>query len=776
MKRFLLLLVICMMLVSIMPLMHSNVDASVTQKTYTSNADFDEGILSGVEHETVHDQLQLSEEHVVLPFIWVANSGESTVSKIDTDTGNELGRYRTGPLTGFGENPSRTTVDTNGDLWVGNRDSDTAVKIALHPTDRNGDGIISTSVDSNGNGIIDPGEVLSWGDDEAVLLRIDPVDTGPRALAVDAYNNVWIGGYGSNMGYYNGQTGVLLKTIFTGLYNYGALVDGNGTLWISARADGLIRIDNPNAGTSVNPTGTHTITVIPTGDGWVYGISIDSAGYIYTSGWSYNRLRKCDPSTSSWVYSVGITGGNLGRGVTVGLDGDIWMAHSGSNAVTRHDDSNGDLKATVSVGVTPTGVATDTAGKIWVTNYGSNDVMRIDPATNTVDFTQSNHPNPYNYSDMTGIISQNITTKTGIWTVDFDSETSGTPWGAISWSSSEPTGTSVTVRARSSANKVDWSGWETATIGGMLSSTPDGRYLQIETTLRLGSGDVSPVLFDLTVDARQQLQGIPDQCIFSGEAFDTFDLDDYVTHPGAADHYEYHNSSNLTITIDSGNVVTITYPTSWTGTETIEFTVHDTAGGSAIDSDEVEFTVCPIPVVDGIPNQTAPFDTFDLDDYISGVEPEDVTWVASCDSSDWTVEIDPENVVTITPHEEALDFCNITFTATVQCCDREASDSATATFGLWHCIFEDPWRDTKLFVNTENETFRFTAMNGVYDTNIVHATRMTVRNGRASLRHSDHDLQLNCLFNCSTNLCWSATIFDRHTGQRFFIYDPAGIE
>ncbi|GAI80356.1 unnamed protein product, partial [marine sediment metagenome] len=98
------------------------------------------------------------------------------------------------------------------------------------------------------------------------------------------------------------------------------------------------------------------------------------------------------------------------------------------------------------------------------------------------------------------IISANITTKVGTWTVDFDSEEADMPWGKVSWSSLEPDGTSVTVQVRSSNDQSSWSAWETATNGNSLSSTPNGRYLQIETKLQITAGDVSPVLLDLTVE------------------------------------------------------------------------------------------------------------------------------------------------------------------------------------------------------------------------------------------------------------------------------------
>ena len=114
-------------------------DGEVGEKTaalagsrlYTLDADFDEGVLDGVEHDTVPDQLQLSVVQSTLPFIWIANSGENSVSKIDTVTGNELGRYRTGPGS---ENPSRTTVDIDGNVWVGCSGNDSYINTEEVPT------------------------------------------------------------------------------------------------------------------------------------------------------------------------------------------------------------------------------------------------------------------------------------------------------------------------------------------------------------------------------------------------------------------------------------------------------------------------------------------------------------------------------------------------------------------------------------------------------------------------------------------------------------------
>ena len=464
--------------------------AGTIEKKYTNHEDFNQGTLIALEHDTDPNQLQLTERQETLPFIWIANSDESTVSKIDTETGNELGRYKTSPGAG---NPSRTTVDLNGDLWVGNRNTNTAVKFALYPEDLNGDGVVTTSRDENSNGVIDPDEVLPWGEDEARLIVIDPVDGGPRALAVDAHNNGWIGGlFGKNMRYYDGQTGEEYedKAISIGRACFGALIDGQGTLWVANQNyNSLTRIDNP---TSDTPYKTYKEA-----NSCVYGLGIDFDGYIYTTGYMSNKLRKLDPNTNEWVYIVSC--GNMGRGVAVGLDGDIWVAQSNADKVTRHRALDGVEIAAIDVGDEPTGVAVDSMGKIWVSNKGSSNVMRIDPDSNTVDpdFTQDNHPGAYNYSDMTGMIARNITSKTGTWTVDFDSENEDTSWEKISWAGE---GTSILVRVQSSTDDTLWSDWEDITSNDYdLTTIPDGRFLKIEVTMQAISGNEKPILYELTV-------------------------------------------------------------------------------------------------------------------------------------------------------------------------------------------------------------------------------------------------------------------------------------
>jgi len=121
-------------------------------RTYTVDEDFDEGSLINVSHDAVPDQLQLLDQGEAFNFIWVAASSRGTIVKIDTETGAILGEYLSSPDF-MGRNPSRTTVDANGNVWAGNRNEASGgqgsiVHIGLlengQCVDRNGNGTIET--------------------------------------------------------------------------------------------------------------------------------------------------------------------------------------------------------------------------------------------------------------------------------------------------------------------------------------------------------------------------------------------------------------------------------------------------------------------------------------------------------------------------------------------------------------------------------------------------------------------------------------------------------
>ena len=478
---------------------------------YTLDSDFDQGMLAGLEHNTVHDQLQLSTEATTLPFIWVPNSNQGTISKVDTVTGNELARYRTCPSDVYGD-PSRTTVDLEGSCWVANRQAGTAVKVGLLEAgkciDRNANGICDTSRDLNGDCDITDDEILPWGEDECVLYEVVLIPgrqgtftpgqyTGgyvanyPRAVAVDASNNVWAGVYNDQFLYnIDGETGQILGSINvagTSTNPYGALIDGNGTLWVSSwSSPWVLRVD-PVSGQQTRVDLPHSS----------YGLGIDKNGHLFVSGFTTSQISRVNIETNAVELTQPMHSG--GRGVCVTSDQDVWVAISNYGEVQRFNNSC-ESKAVISgAGNTPTGVAVDAAGKVWVVNVGDEYIKRINPANNQIEISKrligTNH---YGYSDMTGIVSRTVTNKIGSWRVVYDSGEAGTQWGHISWTGSTPGKSSITVEARSSENGQVWSAPEDGTSGQCLS-LPNGRYLQVITTLKQDEDDNKPVLYDLTV-------------------------------------------------------------------------------------------------------------------------------------------------------------------------------------------------------------------------------------------------------------------------------------
>lgn len=466
--------------------------------TWTNDSDFAEGFMDRT--MVLSNAVRLGGGTMSLPFIWVPNSNEGTVSKVDTRTGRELARYRTAP--GTNGNPSRTTMDQYGNCWVANRYLGTVAKIGLRENnqylDRNTNGIIETSSDTNGDGFITGDEILPWGQDECVLFEevlipglegtyapgtytntyaSDDWNPGPRGLAVDAQGNLWAGCPGTHRFYYiNGRNGDLLRTNYVGSHkSYGAIVDKNGILW-SAGHDGdhVLRLD-PVANTS---------SVVNVGH-FVYGLGLDTSNHLFASGWDESSLSRIDVLTATLEWTTNAPYQARGVAVTP-KDNDVWVVKTPTGSVSRYANS-GVLKSTIRLGrfSEPTGIAADLNGNVWVVDFGDEFVHRINPDTEEIELSR---PVPgarhYGYSDMCGTIANQIT-RNGSWSVTHNAAVTNTPWtwgGTLTWDAYAPAGTALRVKVRSSNNLQDWSDWEAATNGNLNSVNP-GKYLQIRVEL-----------------------------------------------------------------------------------------------------------------------------------------------------------------------------------------------------------------------------------------------------------------------------------------------------
>jgi streptogramin lyase len=491
-------------------------------RTYTTDADFDQGVLFNVNHDAPNNnQLQLNQNIQAPAFVWVALSARGLIAKIDVNTGQVKGLYLSAP-DGRARDPSRTTVDLYGNVWAGNRaegdgGKGSAVHIGLAENfqcvDRNGNGVIDTSTGfdpntgaedvkpwPNTNGVDSDGGV-DTAQDECIIHYVRAGSPYTRHVSVDKNNNVWISG---NLNYnpgnrffdlVDGGSGLVLRTAgpFT-CGGYGGLVDRNGVLW-SASGDNdwgrLLRYD-PASGAA---------TCIDIS--YSYGLAIDSQDNIWNSQTRPGAIKKLGPAGQ--IIGSYASSGSLPTGLAVSLaDNNVWIANRSSANLTRLD-ANGNIVATIPVGDTPTGVAVDVNGKIWAVNMNANNVMRINPLTNQVDLTVRlpNGSAPYNYSDMCGTQILGVTAPQGTWTVIYDGGAAGTPWGKISWTSQEPPGSTVTARARSADTQAALNTTAyVAVANGVEKSLGSGRYLQVQIVLRPGDDKASPIVYDVTISSR----------------------------------------------------------------------------------------------------------------------------------------------------------------------------------------------------------------------------------------------------------------------------------
>jgi len=447
--------------------------------------------------------LLLDTEEIKLAFIWIANSGESTVSKLDTETGYEVGRYQSC------SNPSRTSVDLYSDVWVACRNDGGVAKIVAYEkncVDKNNDGIIQTSQDTNGDHKISGAEMLPKGQDECVKFIVYPGGSCQRAAGVDAENNAWIGEWnGQVIRKLNAEDGAVMQSISIGCNPYGLVVDGDGIVWVSGRGCGkLVRVD-PETGQyqHLNP---------PTGNN--YGITVDAKGRVWTGHYSSYGISRYNPENGQFDWITQSLNGHCPRGMAGSADGYMYSGLGcGGTSVARVDIDTLAVQIFSTGGAnTPIGVAMDSEGYLWAVGYSSNSAAKIDTQNNMqVVGTYPVGANPYTYSDMTGYAAKNYTAPQGY----YQHIIPGGPVGATNWTLLDVAvnyqGESyVKLRLRaadtvSALNQEPWQGpfgpFPPNVFPMDLTAIPDlnGKYLQVEVILIADEEGNSAILTGFTV-------------------------------------------------------------------------------------------------------------------------------------------------------------------------------------------------------------------------------------------------------------------------------------
>jgi len=357
-------------------------------------------------------------------FLWVANTSQGSISKVDTQTVKELARYRSGP-NGGSESPSRTAVSIDGRfVVVNNRNTGRVTMIAANEDDCNGMGGATSQ---------NPNDLLAWQTDYCMIWStVLPVKgsggPGPRGVTwtpgtwnadpnVCAFENpkIWVGylpnqASTAHMARLNAVDGTIEETVSIGSWTqgwanygpYGAALDKLANVWFTGLRGEVFRIN-----TSEDPITFDRWN--PPGNLQFYGMTVDPDGEPWFGGCS-GPVSTFNPETQEFTTIAGTQACH--RGLAADQVGNVWVASNGPCGLVQIDHETNTLIKfhTPPQCGTPVGVSVDIEGFIWLVDQ-SGWAWKIDPenpdSQNWQKLTITG--NHYTYSDMTGGQGKSVT-------------------------------------------------------------------------------------------------------------------------------------------------------------------------------------------------------------------------------------------------------------------------------------------------------------------------------------------------------------------------------
>ena len=336
-------------------------------------------------------------------YIWIANSSQSTVSKINTVTLQEEARYSTRDTPG---NPSRTSVSLSGNAAVANR-SGGVVKFISNTEEcdemANGQPGLQTSQGAN--------DVLAFGQDDCMSWYTPFNYTTQRPLAWGAgefnqgtcqYENekLWTAGNVGNaeVVLMDGDTGVVEETViipnvvgWAGLY--GGAVDNQGNFWtVDHNWNGpstLVRVNDDD----------FTYDTWPVTGQVHYGLAVDTEGRAWLCG--SGGASRFDPQNETWTHLAPQNGGSALGGCMEDAEGVLWNSRYPDPVLVGIDTDTVQIVQQINIPSYVHGVSIDFEGNIWGVEFGGDEAFRINPETLQID-TVGGLVGAYTYSDMTG--------------------------------------------------------------------------------------------------------------------------------------------------------------------------------------------------------------------------------------------------------------------------------------------------------------------------------------------------------------------------------------
>jgi YVTN family beta-propeller protein len=258
--------------------------------------------------------------------VWVTNSGDGTVSRIDAATGNAGRSFR------VGERPAGVAIGA-GSVWVAD----------------SGSGLVSR---------IDP--------ESGAVRREIFVGNRPSAIRF-GLDGVWVANVNDGtVSRINPNTGVVDHSpIRVGSRPSGIAISAH-SVWVANSADGTVS------------------RIAASGDVVEAGIRVGNrprgvgagSDYVWVANELDGSISRIEPFRGATAGDP-IRVGSMPAQVAVGA-GAVWVANEGDGTVSRIDPGSGEVTDTVEVGDAPRGVAIGD-GSVWVANSGDDTVSRIDP-------------------------------------------------------------------------------------------------------------------------------------------------------------------------------------------------------------------------------------------------------------------------------------------------------------------------------------------------------------------------------------------------------------
>jgi len=446
-------------------------------------------------------------------YIWIANTGEHTVSKVNVETFVEEGRYLLdsgvpGAQGGnFGTDPSRTSVNLQGDAFVGSRGGSALTRVSVlgeDCPDTNGDGVVTTSTDAT---------FLPWGQDDCVMWQtqlsgkirgvaaqdipgettIEPQPDGPPAITTTASEHyVWVGsnndGSSSQLWKIDVSTGNILITMQPPTHVYGLAMSGDGLLYTTGGyhggnvgwVDTAVCLDDVSCAVPVC-----TVACAPGacpadcdgsavglldmggGTGNFYGITVDCKQRVWVGAHNGGLVRRYDRAQVSADRLITVPGTAGVSGIATDRNGFVWGGRWSIGDSIRMDAET--LAFTPVPNSSAHGVAIDGLGRVWHIPINGNEVTVTEPGPGLMDSTNlqtvAGFVSAYTYSDMTGEQLRGASAEPGTYRHRFSGCGEGQPtdWKQLVFDAELPDGTWLVFRARVASDPAgledaDWVG------------------------------------------------------------------------------------------------------------------------------------------------------------------------------------------------------------------------------------------------------------------------------------------------------------------------------